>query len=136
MRVVIDTNVFISSFISSGNPRKVIDLWKEGHIKLCLSKPIVEEYIKVLRRLGLEDDEEVDEILYLFARGYNSIFTAKTPELQIVADDPDDDKFFECAVSLKARYIISGDKKVLAVDEYMGIKVVAPKEFLQLVESN
>lgn len=136
MRVVIDTNVFISSFISSGNPREIIDLWKESQIKLCLSKPIVEEYIRVLRRLGLDDDDEVDEILYLFARGYNLIFTAKTPILRIVEDDPDDNKFFECAVALKARYIISGDKKVLAVDEYMGIRVVTPQKFLQLMESN
>ena len=49
IKVVIDTNVFVSSFFG-GNPRKVIDLWKSGQIVLCLSKDIVGEYIDVLQR--------------------------------------------------------------------------------------
>ena len=52
IKVVIDTNVFISSFFG-GNPKKVIDLWKKGEIKLCLSREIVDEYVEVLKRLGL-----------------------------------------------------------------------------------
>ena len=130
MRVVVDTNVFGSSFFG-GNPRKIIDLWKQGRITLCLSKAIVDEYIEVLQGMSLEDKEELDEILSLFARSFNSLFTAKTPDLRIVEDDPDDDKFFECAVALKAKFIISGDGAVIAIGEYMGIKVVTPKEFLQ-----
>ena len=52
MRVVIDTNVFISSFFG-GNPRKIIDLWRKEKITLCLSGDILEEYTKVLKRIGL-----------------------------------------------------------------------------------
>lgn len=52
---VVDTNVFVSSFFG-GNPRKVIDLWKTGELTLCLSTPIVDEYVAVLRRLGLEGE--------------------------------------------------------------------------------
>lgn len=130
MRIVLDTNVFISSFLGSGNPRKVIDLWKDGKITICLSKKIINEYIEVLHRLGLENESETEEILHLFARGFHSIFTAKTPNLEIVEEDPDDNIFFECAVALKSKYIISGDKHVLNIEEYMGIKVVNPKEFI------
>ena len=135
MRVVIDTIVFISSFITAGTLSKIIDLWKKGRITLCLSKPIVEEYSEVLKQLGLENQEETNEILHLFARGTNSIFTAKTPLLQIVGDWPQNDKLFECAVALKALYIISGDKAVLAIDDYMGNKAVTPKQFLDLMEA-
>ena len=67
IRVVVDTNVFISSFFG-GNPRKVIDLWKSGEITLCLSKPIVDEYIEVLRRLELQGEKELEELLSLFAQ--------------------------------------------------------------------
>ena len=130
MKVVVDTNVFVSSFFG-GNPRSIVDLWKNGHITLCLSKEIVGEYVEVLQRIGLEDEEELGEMLSLFARGFHAIFTAKTPDLRIVRDDPDDDKFFECAVALEAPCIISGDKLVLAIEEYMGIKVFTPKKFLQ-----
>ena len=131
MRVVIDTNIFVSSFFG-GNPRRVIDLWKTCGITLCLTKAIVEEYIEVLQRLGLKQEKELQELLDLFARGFNSVFSAKTPVLRIVAADPDDDKFIECAVSLKARYIVSGDKALLTVKEYMGIKVLKAADFLEI----
>ena len=128
-RVVVDTNVFISSFFG-GNPRKIIDLWKSGDITLCLSKPIVDEYIKVLRRLGLQNEKEIEELLGLFAHGFHVVFTAKTPELHIVEKDPDDNMFIECAVALKAGFVITGDKALKAIEEYMNIKIVSPNKFL------
>lgn len=129
IRVVVDTNVFVSSFFG-GNPRKVMDLWKTGQVTLCLSKPIVEEYVDVLARLGLQNERELDELLGVFARGFHVLFTATTPQLHVVKEDPDDDKFVECAVALKANFIISGDRRLAAVEEYMGIRIVSPKEFL------
>jgi len=129
IRVVVDTNVFISSFFG-GNPRKIIDLWKTGEIALCLSKPIVDEYIEVLRRLELQNEKEIDELLSLFAHGYHVVFTATTPELNIVEADPDNNMFIECAVALKAKFVISGDKALQAVQDYMKIKIVSPSEFL------
>ncbi len=134
IKVVLDTNVFISSFFG-GNPRKVIGFWETGEISLCLSKPIIDEYVEVLRRMGLQDEKELGELLGLFATGTHVIFTAKTPELQIVADDPDDDKFIECAVALKADYILSGDKALLAIENYMGIDIVNPKQFLAVYKN-
>ncbi|MCX5901946.1 MAG: putative toxin-antitoxin system toxin component, PIN family [Proteobacteria bacterium] len=129
MKVVIDTNVFVSSFFG-GNPRKIIDMWKQGKLTLCLSKEIISEYTTVLNRIGLENQKELKEIFSLFARGIHSVFSGKTPALKVVIDDPDDDKFIECAVALKAEYIISGDKDLLEVSEYMGIKILNPREFL------
>ena len=129
IRVVVDTNVFVSSFFG-GIPRKLIDLWKSGEITLCLSKPIVDEYVEVLRRLGLQNEKELDELLSLFAHGFHLVFTAKTPKLHVVEKDPDDNMFIECAVALKAAYVITGDKALKEIQAYMGIKIVSPKDFL------
>jgi len=129
IRVVVDINVFISSFFG-GNPRKVIDLWKSGEVTLCLSKPIVDEYIEVLRRIEQKNEKEIDELLGLFAHGFHVVFTARTPELHVVEKDPDDNVFIECAVALKAEFVITGDKALKAIQEYMNIKIVSPKEFL------
>ena len=126
---MVDTNVFISSFFG-GNPRKIIDLWKSGQIVLCLSRPIVDEYVEVLSRMGLQSESELQELLSLFAHGFHAIFTVKTPNLNIVKKDPDDNKFIECAVALNSEYIISGDKAVQEIKNYMGIKVQSPKQFL------
>lgn len=130
-KVVLDTNVFVSSFFG-GNPRKIVDLWKTGEVTLCLSKPVIDEYVEVLRRLGLQNERELDELLGLFARGFHVLFTARTPELHVVEEDPDDDKFIECAVALKAAFVISGDKKLAAIQEFLGTKIITPREFLTI----
>jgi putative PIN family toxin of toxin-antitoxin system len=130
MKVVIDTNIFVSSFFG-GNPRRIIDLWKKGEITLCLSKDILDEYIKVLQRIGLQDEGELEELLSLFSKGFNVLFTTRTPKIRVVKDDPDDDKFIECALALKAEVIITGDRAIEAIGEYMGIKILTPQQFLK-----
>jgi putative PIN family toxin of toxin-antitoxin system len=129
IKVVIDTNVFISSFFG-GNPKKIIDLWKKGEIKLCLSREIVDEYVEVLRRLGLQNENELQELLNIFSEGHNIIFSATTPSLKIIEQDPDDNMFIECAVALGCSHIISGDKHLQQVKNYIRIKIVNPKEFI------
>ena len=131
MRVVLDTNVFISSFFG-GDPRAVIDLWKTGRLTLCLSQDTLDEYIEVLRRLGLGSAPELDELLKLFAAGSHILFTVRTHEVRVVAD-PDDDCFIASALALTARYIVTGDKALLDVHGYEGIEVVTPRAFLDLV---
>jgi putative PIN family toxin of toxin-antitoxin system len=133
MKVVIDTNIFVSSFFG-GNPRRIIDLWKTEKITLCLSKDILDEYIEVLQRIGLQDEDELGELLSLFKRGFNMLFTTKTPKVRVVKDDPDDDKFIECALALKAEVIVTGDKAIEAVGEYMGVKILTPQRFLKSFE--
>jgi len=129
MKVVIDTNVFVSSFFG-GNPRKVIDLWKDGKITLCLSRAILDEYVQVLQTIGLEDEIEMEELLSLFARGVNLLFTSRTPRIRAVQGDASDDKFIECAVALKAEAIVTGDKALRALGNYMGIGIHTPRQFL------
>jgi hypothetical protein len=130
IRVVIDTNIFVSSFFG-GNPKKIIDLWKNEEIALCLSKDILDEYIDVLQRVGLKDENEIEELLSFFAKGFNILFTTNVPQIKAVKDDPDDDKFIECAVALKADIIITGDKALITIGKYMGIKILTPQEFLK-----
>ena len=85
----------------------------------------------MLQRIGLGDGREIEELLSLFAKGFNILFTTKTPKINAVRNDPDDDKFIECAVALKAEAIITGDKALKAMNEYMGIKILTPQQFLK-----
>jgi uncharacterized protein len=128
MRVVVDTNVFVSSFFG-GPPREVIERWKRGEITLCVSHDLIDEYVEVLNRLGLKTDL-IHELLELFASGYNLVFTASTSPLQVLKDDPDDNMLFECAVETAAKVIVTGDKAVRDVRRYMDIDVITPAEFL------
>ncbi len=80
--------------------------------------------------MGLQNERELEDLLSLFSHGFHVLFTAKTPNLNIVEKDPDDDKFIECAVALKSKYIISGDKALKEIENYIGIKIQSPKQFL------
>jgi len=132
LKVVLDTNVFVSSFFG-GNPKKVIDLWRDGRITLCLSGPILEEYVEVLGGMGLGGEGELDELIELFSKGFNLQFVARPPLVTIVKDDPDDDKFIGCAQSLGADFIVSGDKHLLRLAKIGSIRILTPATFLPLV---
>jgi uncharacterized protein len=133
IKVVIDTNVFVSSFFG-GNPKRIIDLWKDEKVVLCLSKDVLDEYVDVLQRVGLKGEDEIAELLSLFAKGFNILFTKTTPKMKVVKDDPEDDKFIECAVALKAEVLITGDNALKTLRAYMGIKILTPQEFLKTHE--
>lgn len=130
MSVVIDTNVFVSSLFG-GNPRNVINLWKEEKITLCLSNEILEEYIDVLERIAFRHKQELKDLLSLFSTGFNLIFTTETPTINVFHDDPDDDKFIESAVALNADVIVTGDKAMLELKKYGNISIMTPKNFLE-----
>lgn len=129
MKVVIDTNVFVSSFFG-GPPRRIIDLWKNEKITLCLSEAILDEYVEVVQRIGLRGEDELEELLSLFARGFNLQFCRRTPRIRAVGEDPDDDKCIECAVALRAEAIITGDRALRAIGTYRGIQILTPQQFL------
>ena len=132
MKIVIDTNVFISSFLSpKGRPRAIIDLWKKGEVVLCLSVEILEEYIEVLSRFGLENEPELKEVLDLFRQHSFCELVVCDDRLHSIDADPDDNKFIECAVVAKAAYIVSGDKHLKELRQYAGIPIISPAEFIQ-----
>ncbi len=131
MKIVIDTNIFVSSFINkNGNPRKLIDLWKTGTITLCLTREIIAEYIEALKRFDVVKNIEIKRLLNLFKKGININFVGILPKLNIIKEDPDDNKFIECAVASHAKYIVSGDSHLTKFKNYKNIKIVAVEEIL------
>lgn len=132
MKVVIDTNVFVSS-IFGGLPRQVAELWFEGRITLCLSEPIVTEYQRVLREIGSVDESEERELIEAFASGEGVLYTGDPPAIEIASSDPDDDKFLECALELEAECVVSGDSDLLELGSYMGIPILTPRELLEQI---
>ena len=113
MKIVLDTNVLVSSFFG-GNPRRIIRLWQEGSITICLSGPILDEYVVLLERLGLRDSPEAGELLALLRHAPNVLFAKEPRRVHVVKADPADDKFIACATDLGAACIVSGDKHLLA----------------------
>ena len=132
MKVVIDTNVFVSS-IFGGLPRQVVELWFDGRITPCLSEPIVTEYQRVLREINAVSEVEERALIEAFASGEGILYTADPPLIEGVSPDPEDDKFLECALELEANCIASGDSDLLDLESYMGIPILTPRELLEQI---
>ena len=132
MKVVVDTNVFVSS-VFGGLPRQVVELWFDGRLTLCLSEPIVTEYQRVLREIGAVSEAEERALIEAFASGEGVLYTADPPAVERVSSDPDDDKFLECALELEAECIASGDSDLLELESYMGIPIFTPRQLLKQI---
>jgi len=130
VKVVLDTNVFVSGVFFTGPPAQILEAWRDGRVRPVISAPILEEY----RRVGLvlaERYEGVDlePILTLLAVHGEVV---EAPELtESVSEDPDDDKFLACAVASRAPVIVSGDKHLLRVSGWGGIRVLTPRQFVE-----
>ncbi len=128
LKAVIDTNVFVSYFWG-GNPRKIIDLWVEDRFLLLVSPSIIEETGRTLLKVGIEEKKVVElcEIILMRAR-----LVIPKRELEIVKDDPADNKFLECAVEGKADYLVTGDSHLLKLIRVDRTEIVNPADFLRL----
>jgi len=129
-RVVIDTNIYISAIFWNGKPREVIDLGRDGKITIFTSLDIENEIAGKLKTTFKLAGEDVNQILLDFSTFTLPIRINK--QLIVVQDDPDDNKFIECAVECRANYIISGDRHLLNLKEYEGIKLIKSSEFLKV----
>lgn len=144
MRVVIDTNVVVSAFLSNtGAPAQLLAHLEREAFVLLVSEPILHEYEqalnypKVRTRHRMSRAEIAETITDLCAVALLVDPAADFPDgLRIVAADPDDDKFFECAAAGNATHIVSGDAKVQAVRDWRGIRVVSPAHFLELLQQD
>ena len=134
--VVVDTNVFVSSFLSPGGaPRGVVNLWRDGRIRLALCAEIVEEYVEVLVRIGFAGRKELGALLDLFRLRRGIVFVVIDGDLRAVPSDPDDDKFIECALAAGARTVVSGDRHLLRVGTWGTVRVLSHAAFLDTVSS-
>ncbi len=129
MKVVIDTNVFISGVFFSGPPYKILKAWRDGYLDLVVSTEILEEYQRVSVLLQEKyPDVDLAPILDLLTVEAQVVTAPPLPEP--VCQDPDDDKFLACALAANARTVISGDNHLLKMSGYQGIEINRPREFL------
>jgi putative PIN family toxin of toxin-antitoxin system len=132
VRVEFDTNIYISSFITRGGRaeqayRHAID----GRVQLFTSIPILTETARILREKFRWDDIHITAAV----RHAAAVATVVSPtrNLAVVADDPDN-RILECAVEAAADMVVTGDRHLLELNEFEGVRVVTLSEFLKTVE--
>jgi putative PIN family toxin of toxin-antitoxin system len=136
LRVVIDTNLFISSLLNRrGAPARVIDAWRNRNYLLVVSEEIIAEIQRVIRSPSIQSkysilDQDIDALLALLNR--ETLLVAGQADVTgAVPDDPHDEIFLACALDGKAGLIVSGDKHLLNLQEYQNIPILTAGQFLE-----
>ena len=129
MKIVLDANIFISSFFWGGNPRFVLKRAIAGLDELFISNEILDEIEDVIGRPKFHLAKE--DIEYLI-RSIEEIGKKVVTKRKIKASrDKTDDKYIECGIAADVDYIISGDIHLLEIKEYSKIKIMTAKEYLE-----
>mgnify|MGYP000853814876 FL=1 len=129
MKIVIDTNVFISGIFFSGPPFQILEAWRDDKVQVIISPQIMDEYRRVAEIISKERPIiELTKIIDFLIHKAELIEAPDLPES--VCEDSDDDKFLACALASGCKLIVSGDKHLLKVTGYREIEVLKPKAFL------
>jgi uncharacterized protein len=132
-RSVPDTNIWLASILWRGLPHQIRNLGEADEIQLLTSLNILSELTRVLR----EYFDLPDEIAYEWYQRiafYSEVISPKQ-SINAVTNDPDDNKFVECAVEGDADSIISRDKDLLQIGEYNGILILNDVDFMSALEA-
>lgn len=128
MRVVFDTNFLVSAVVfPRGRGEAALREIIEERDELVLSKPILDELLGVLARKFSRDAEELAHVAVVLSRLARFVKPRRT--LRVVADEPDN-RILECALTGRPEVIVTGDRALLALGEYRGVRIVSLREHL------
>jgi hypothetical protein len=138
MKVVLDTNIWLSAIFWQGESNKLIESCEKNKIKVIITEGILSEIIKVLNKESkfkrfIEDKNQKIEDLVRTILSISTLIEIKT-KLDIIKEDPDDNIILEAALDGKSDYIISYDKHLLNMLEFRKIPILKPDEFLKLIK--
>lgn len=127
IRVVLDSNIFISALVFGGNPRRLIQLAEQGFVELYTSEPLRREVERVLAlKFAWPARKAANAAGYLW-----SLAQSVEPQQRVNdCTDPDDNCVLECAIEAQAGWIVTGDHHLLAMHPYRGIAIVTARDFL------
>ena len=128
MKVVFDTNIFISAFVIPGSQaEKAVLRIIEGRDVLLLSKGILDELLTVLSTKFSRDKEEISRVAVILSE--MAEWVVPSEKIKVLNHDPDN-RILECAVSGSADVIVTGDKELLRLRGYEKTKIISLKEYL------
>jgi len=137
LRVVLDTNLLVSYLLTQGKTMtRIIDYWEDGDIVVLVSPAIIEELIEVLQRQRLRQHMIADPQVIIDLVSAEAIHVSGNLTLLGASRDPKDDKFLACAIEGAAGYIVSGDDDLLSLENFQGVSIVKPSEFVSLLEAS
>jgi len=131
LRVVFDSNVYISALLFKSIPGKILEMAQKDKIILIVSNEIIAETERILEEKFKWPRHNIDK----FKKRLSDISENVKPgiKLNIIKERESDNRILECAVSGDANLIVSGDKHLLKLKSYKNIPIIRPKYLTYLV---
>ena len=134
MKVVYDTNVFVSAFIVPGSKgEEALLLAHRRKVDLYTSVPILTETTRILRTKFDQPERDVLAALKQISRAATIVRPARTVT---VLEDVPDNRILECALSAQADLVVTGDHHLLTLKEFEGISFVRLADFLRMIPTD
>ena len=133
-RAVLDTNVFISTFLLHGRSALLAKKLFEGKFTLLVSEPILEEYYGVAIRPRFRASRLEIKALFENLTPWMHFLHRPHPLAGFSFQDPSDLKFIECAISAGAGHLVTGDRALLGLKRYRKVSIVSIASFLQVLD--
>ena len=131
MRVVFDTNVFISAFvIPASQGERAFSLARERRFELGTSVAILTETAGRLREKFDQDEGDIKEALRQISRAAVVVRPSRT--LTAAVEDKADNRILECAVEARADLVVTGDRHLLKLRAFEGVPIIRLADFLRL----
>lgn len=128
MRVVFDSNVLLAALLfPGGRADAAVARILEGRDELVISPSTIREVLSVLASKFSRDKEELSRAAVIL--GDMGILVEPVRRLSVFRDEPDN-RILECAVEGKAEVVVTGDKAMLAIAEYEGIRLMTLADYL------
>lgn len=135
MKVVLDANVLVSGLTGSGTPSAIVDHWLSGRFDLLSSEHILNGVRLAWRKPYFRrffHEDEIDPLLVRISRRTNMFRPAS--DVRGIAEDLEDDLVLATAVAGRADFLVTGDRVLREIGEYGSVRIVTPREFLDLLE--
>lgn len=126
-KAVIDTNVLISGILFSGNPAKVLRLFRTGKIELLLSPELEAEILRKVNAFTADEDL-ISDLAFVLEEKSIKIIPTKSVK---ICRDPKDNMILALAQAGKADVIITGDKDLLTLRRFGRTAILTPRQFLE-----
>jgi putative PIN family toxin of toxin-antitoxin system len=137
VKALLDTNSLVSVLLRpDGVSNQIFQRWRAGQFQLATSPGILAELTEVLHRRHIFEKYHLTEVVvdaHLTALRTEAEVAPGLLVLDAVPDDPKDNHVLAAAVETSCEYIVSGDRHLLDLHDYQGIKIVSPREFLALL---
>jgi uncharacterized protein len=138
MKIVIDTNVFVNIFFKGSQHHWMWTALEFGHIKLCVTTDILDEYEEIITQL-YGDAFLAETILDALLTLPNIVYISKYYTWQLIPNDPDDEKFIDCAIAAGATHIVTNDKHFNVLKKQFGftrVGIVTDVQFRSVYETH